>query len=297
MKRKEELAKYCSYKIGGPADYYVEPSNEKELLDAINFAEEQSLPLFFLGRGSNLLISDSGFPGVVINLSSLSELIIEETTVDVQCGMTLSGFVLRCAREGLGGLERLAGIPGTLGGGVMMNAGAYGTEICEKIRSVKWYDRVHRKVVESSVDELSFGYRWSSFKENKGIVLSTQFQLEATSAEDLLASIEETQAKRKKSQPLTYPSCGSVFKRPEGNYAGALIEASGLKGFTIGRAQVSEKHANFIINRGGATAEDVLALISHCRKTVFAESKILLEPEVIMVGTFSQPVWSPENEC
>lgn len=291
------LAPFTSYKIGGPAKYYCEPNSVEELSNAYRFAAAQSLKTFVLGKGSNLLVSDKGFDGLVINMSKLKAMKIEGNRVTAEAGIKFSLMIMKAVAAGLAGIEKLAGIPGTLGGAVIMNAGAYGPTISEVIDSVTWIDTESGRLLTSRKDELEFGYRWSSLKGKPAVVVSAEMLFESGDAKALQAEVTAIQEKRKKSQPLTFPSCGSVFKRPEGNYAGALIESSCLKGVAIGGAEVSEKHANFIINKGGATAENVRTLISKCRERVYYDShtKYLLEPEVIFVGEFEQELWSPKD--
>lgn len=293
------LAPFTSYKIGGKARYYCEPTSIEAVQKALDFSREKELDLFILGRGSNILISDMGFDGLVINLTQLKKMSYTGATLVAEAGVKFSRMIMELVKQGLGGIEKLAGIPGTLGGAIIMNAGAYGTTISEVVKSVTWIDRESGEIRTSTGDELAFGYRTSWLKENKGIVLSVEMSFQEQEPAKLVAEVEAIQEKRKQSQPLNFPSCGSVFKRPPGNYAGALIEASCLKGKTIGGAQISTKHANFIINLGGAVAKDVRALISHCRKNVYYDShtKYLLEPEVIFVGNFEEPLWSPDEKC
>ncbi len=285
------LASHTSYKVGGPADYYCKPTSEEEVVEVYAFVKEKSLPLFILGRGSNLLVSDKGYRGVVLDTTALNKTTIDDTTLTVMAGASLTKTVVQAVRHNLAGMEELAGIPGTVGGGVMMNAGAYGQTISDRLVSIRWLPEGSDRVIESSKEELEFGYRYSSFKKSGGLIISATFELEKALTEDLLETIETIQAKRSKSQPLTYPSCGSVFKRPPNNYAGALIEKADLKGTNIGGAEVSEKHANFIINRGGATAKDIRSLINLCRERVYEVSGILLESEVIPLGEFEDSLW------
>lgn len=290
-----QLAPFTSYKIGGPARYYCEPQSVDEVKESYQFAREHSLEVFILGKGSNILVADEGFDGLVINLSNLNAMEFRGNLVYAEAGIKFSRMIMAIVKEGLAGIEKLAGIPGTLGGAVIMNAGAYGPTISEVIKTVTWLDPHSGKVTTSDSSEMEFGYRWSSFKERGAVVLSAEMEFTTTSADVLIAEVEAIQQKRKGSQPLNFPSCGSVFKRPTNNYAGALIESSCLKGHSCGGAKISKKHANFIINTGNATAEDVRALISKCREHVYIDShcKYLLEPEVIFVGNFKKDLWSP----
>ncbi len=284
------LASKTSYKVGGLASYYCKPTSEAEILEALTFQKEQKLALFILGKGSNILVSDSGFDGMVLDLSGFVGIDICKNQMTTLAGTQLTKAVMSVVDAGLQGMEDLAGIPGTVGGGVLMNAGAYSQTISDTLTAVRWLDLDTLSIYESGKEELSFGYRFSSFKEKNSLIISATFMLNRGDKRALKEQVTTIQEKRRSRQPLNYPSCGSVFKRPEGNYAGALIEASNLKGYAIGGAEVSEKHANFIINRGGATANDILSLIRYCRKSVFAKSGILLEPEVILVGSFKESI-------
>lgn len=290
-----ELKKYCSYNVGGNARYYVEPTTIDETVEAVNHFRNLNVPIFFLGKGSNLLISDKGFDGCVINLSQLKTVTLENGSLYSEAGVQLTKMVMFAVSEGWAGMEDLAGIPGSLGGGVVMNAGAYSQTISDTLESVTWLDRDTGDVVTSSKDELFFSYRTSTFRNSNKVVLAARFKLIEGDAEKLRETVMAIQEKRRAMQPLNFPSCGSVFKRPPGNYAGALIEAAGLKGMRVGGAQVSEKHANFIINTGGAAAEDIRQCISEVRKAVHGHSGILLEPEVIFVGEFDYKLYSAEE--
>ncbi len=287
-----ELKPFCSYNVGGPARYYAEPTSAKDVAELVTHFHSINAKLFFLGKGSNILVSDKGFDGAVINLSSMKTISIEGTKLTVEAGAQLTRTVMKVVQEGLAGMQDLAGIPGTVGGGVLMNAGAYGQTISDTITSVTWLDCTTHEIKTSAKEELMFGYRTSSFRNKKRVILSAQFDLTEGNAETLREQVLVTQDKRRSMQPLNYPSCGSVFKRPEGNYAGALIEAAGLKGMREGGAQVSEKHANFIINSGGATAEDIRKCISEVRSAVHDHSGILLTPEVIFVGEFDTDMFT-----
>ncbi len=227
----------------------------------------------------------------MINLNSID---ISDTLLRVGAGALLSKTVMKTVTSGLSGMEDLAGIPGSIGGGVLMNAGAYGQTISDQLNSVTWYDIDRNQMHWTLKDELSFGYRTSSFKQKNAVILEASFKLIPGDATQLREKVLATQDKRRTSQPLNYPSCGSVFKRPEGNYAGALIEAAGLKGYRVGDAEVSVKHANFILNRGSATAEEIHSCISDVRRKVYENSGILLEPEVIFVGEFQTEMFAIE---
>jgi UDP-N-acetylmuramate dehydrogenase len=248
--------------------------------------------LLVIGKGSNLLISDMGWPGVVVNLSeNFNKSEWNDNRVTVESGMMLNKLVNQVIELGYCGMEDLSGIPGTIGGGVIMNAGAFSMTLQDTIEVVTYYDLEEQKICSRNKKELDFGYRTSFLKSKPSIVLTATFYFEKKCDRDMLiAKRTEIQAKRRDKQPLDFPNCGSVFKRPSGNYAGTLIESCGLKGQRIGDAEVSEKHANFIINKGAATAEDVRSLIGMIQKTVFDTTGVLLEPEVLFAGEFKSSI-------
>lgn len=293
IKENVSLADKTSYHIGGATRWYAVPTSEKDLLTLFRFQKEQNIPCFILGKGSNLLVSDHGFYGLVIDMRLFNTISINTCMVSVQAGASLSQWVIHCIKAGLAGNEDLAGIPGSVGGGLAMNAGAYRQTISDNLRSVRWFDRDSQQIFETEKKDLHFAYRSSFFQKNNAIILSACFDYIPGDPSTLIEHIRSIQKKRNASQPLHLPSCGSVFKRPEGHYAGALIEAAGLKGLQCGGAQISETHANFIVNTGAARAHDVYSLISHARQKVFEQNGILLEAEVIFVGDFDFPLWLP----
>lgn len=277
------LDKYTTLRVGGPADYFAEPSSEEELSALLNAAKEAGIPVLLMGNGSNLLVRDGGFRGLVIRLSkAFSRIEPWEHGLKAQAGALLSVLACEAANASLTGLEFAQGIPGTVGGGVYMNAGAYGGELGQRIESVTVLD--HDEVKRIPGSEMGFGYRHSRAMDEKWMVLGARFRLEKGDKEQIDAAMRDFAARRKEKQPLNYPSAGSFFKRPEGHFAGALIEKAGLKGKQVGGARVSEKHAGFLINAGGATASDFLALMKLVQDTVREESGVLLEPEVRIVG-------------
>lgn len=284
-----------SYHIGGNAAFYAEPSTENEIIEVLSWASQNSLPVFILGKGTNLLISDNGWPGLVINISQLYHGIVWENNRAVaQSGAMLNTLVNQAIQHSLAGAEELIGIPGTVGGGVIMNAGAFSMCIAEIVEQVTFYDFQSGAVQSFNRDEMCFGYRTSSLQNKPVVILSVVFRFEkAGSLEDLAAVKNTILKKRKEKQPLDFPNCGSVFKRPPENFAGTLIEKCGFKGYRIGGAEVSEKHANFIINRENGTARDVRKLIVSIQKRVFGQTGILLEPEVLFVGEFDEPLYEP----
>lgn len=282
----EPMRAHTTFRIGGPADYFVTPENAECLGKLIRFLETEKLPYFILGNGSNLLVSDDGYRGAVIcTVAGFQELRVGESTVTAGAGQLLSKIASAADSGNLTGMEFASGIPGTLGGALIMNAGAYGGEMKDIVREVTVMTS-EGEIRRFSGDEMKFGYRTSAAKENGWIVLGATMELESGEREKIEARMNELREARTSKQPLNFPSAGSTFKRPEGHFAGKLIMDSGLAGFSVGDAQVSEKHCGFVINRGHATAEDVYILIRRIREIVYARSGVLLEPEVKFLGEF-----------
>lgn len=281
----EPLAHYTSMRVGGPVDYFVEPADKEDLVAIVNYFRENDFPYVMIGRGSNILVSDDGFRGAAISLEScLSDVRIEnEIDVVAEAGAGLSKLVDFCIQHSLEGLEWAAGIPGTVGGAVMMNAGAHGGEISGSLMEVELMRG--ENIIRVPRSEIAFGYRTSGLEEC--IVLSAQFQLKRGDQEKLILRRRDIIQQRNATQPVNMPNSGSMFKNPHGNHAAKLIEKALLKGKRIGGAQISEKHANFILNLGSATASDVLTLIDLTRRTVHQHLGILLELEIKLIG-FSQ---------
>ncbi|MGM0443159.1 MAG: UDP-N-acetylmuramate dehydrogenase [Fibrobacterota bacterium] len=291
------LGPHTSYRVGGPARYWAAPRCARDAGEVLAFTRERNLPLFILGRGSNVLISDTGFPGMVLSTENMTQVSCTEGVISVGAGLLLNDLVKNAVSAGLAGLENLSGIPGSVGGGIVMNAGAFGAAISDTLSRVEWLDLKTGRIEHSCVDELRFSYRSSTFKKISALVTAADFNPVPGNQADLRATMQDIAGRRRKKQPLQYPSCGSVFKRPPGSYAGMLIEQAGLKGVGFGGAEVSQKHANFIINKSRrARAEDIRRVISLCRREVYTRSGILLSPEVIFIGTFSYPLWSPPDE-
>jgi len=278
------MKRYTTFKIGGICDVMVFPKNREDLAKTIEYCESRGLPWMILGRGSNLLVLDQGLDELVINLQDgFKEVSFDENgIVRAQAGVRLAHLVKQCQDEGLSGLEFCAGIPGTVGGAIKMNAGAQGSEIGEWLKSVEFYrypeGNYHRKR-----DELKFEYRQVSLKKDE-IVLGGEFALKQEDPRRIRAVILEYLKKRRQTQTVSYPSAGSIFKNPPGDYAGRIIEELGLKGYRIGDAQVSDIHANFIVNRGRAKARDVLELIKLIQQKARREKGIELELEIEVVG-------------
>lgn len=277
----ERLANHTSFRIGGPAEVIAFPKSAGELSEILKKSALLDCKTYILGAGTNVLIPDSGLDGLVICLKDcLSGMeLLENNRIRVYAGVTMSRAAVFAATLGLGGMEFAHGIPGTVGGGVYMNAGAYGGTIDQICESVQVMTR-DGEILEISAQDMDFSYRHSRLEDESGIVISAVFALEAKPEEQVRALMQELMAKRKASQPLDLPSAGSAFKRPVGGYAAALIDQAGLKGFRIGGAAVSEKHAGFVVNLGGATAADVLELLQQVADRVYVDSGIRLEPEV-----------------
>ncbi len=277
----EPLRDYTSFRIGGPADYYFEPADKEDTVEIISYLQQQKFPFMILGRGTNMLISDEGIRAAVLNLESgLGELRLEEDRVIADAGVSIARFVDFCVQRGFKGVEMLAGIPGTVGGAIMMNAGAYGGEISDYLVNV--HALRNGTLVSLNKDECGFTYRKSGFEGTT--ILGASFRLPHGEKSEIARIRKELLLKRNRSQPLNFPNSGSIFKNPPGNFAATLIEKAGLKGSKKGNAQISEKHANFIINLGGAKAQDVLELIDLARSIVHDQFGINLELEVKLMG-------------
>ncbi len=288
VKLNEPMKRHTTFKIGGPADYFVTPRSIEEIRAAIECIREEGVPYCIIGNGSNLLVSDEGYKGAVIQLfDKFSELQIDEDSgkVKVMSGCLLSRLGMQAASAGLSGLEFATGIPGTGGGAIVMNAGAYGGEIKDCICSATFLN-CQGEIFTLPKSELDLSYRSSIAMKKDYVVLAAEFQLMQDDRENIMTKIKELSEARRSKQPLEYPSAGSTFKRPEGNFAAKLIEEAGMKGFSVGGAQVSNKHAGFVINTGDATAKDVMELIGRVRECVFKNSGVLLEMEIRKLGNF-----------
>ena len=284
VKRDEPMKKHTTFRIGGPADIFVTPEDESQFLAAVRLCRQEGMPYYILGNGSNLLVSDSGYRGAVIETEkALSRLEADGETLKAGAGILLSVLAKEALRLSLTGLESASGIPGTLGGGVVMNAGAYGFELKDVLESVRLLDR-EGNVRTVPAGELKLGYRYSTIPETGSIVLEAALRLKKGDPEAIRARMEELAAQRKSKQPLEYPSAGSTFKRPEGYFAGKLIDDAGLRGFQVGGAQVSEKHCGFVINRGDATAEDVMELCRQVQEKVFQKFGVRMDMEIRKLG-------------
>ncbi len=278
------MQEYTTLKIGGKADILVEPRTTDELVDLIKKAKEENVQVTFIGNGSNLLVLDGGIRGVVIKFGvNFSKTTIEDNIITAQSGILMSKLASIAADNSLAGFEFASGIPGTLGGGIVMNAGAYKGELKDVVIQVTALLK-DGTVKVFNQDELDFSYRYSVFTDSDMLVLEAKIKLSKGNQEEIKARIKELSQKRRTTQPLEYPSAGSAFKRPQNGYAAAMIDESGLKGYTVGGAQVSEKHAGFVINKDNASAKDVVCLLKDVQKKVFEKFDTMLEPEIIIVG-------------
>lgn len=285
--RNEPMKKHTTFRIGGPADVMVKPATITEIEQVLQCCEEQAVPYYVVGNGSNLLVGDEGIRGVVLQLGNdFSEVeVCEDDTIWVQAGCRLSKVANLAAEHALTGMEFAAGIPGTIGGAVMMNAGAYGGEMKDIIECVTLLTP-DREVLILPQDQMEFGYRESIVSKENYIVLEAKLRLQKGEPEAIEAKMKEYSEARRSKQPLEYPSAGSTFKRPEGYYAGKLIMDAGLAGYRVGDAQVSEKHCGFVINCGQATAKDVTAVMNDVIHRVAEAYQVELEPEVRKIGEF-----------
>ena len=283
FRENEPLAAHCTFKIGGPAQLFVQPQTEQQLCSVAALCKEQAVRYYLLGNGSNILFADEGFAGVVLDVSALgSDIAVEGNMLTAGAGVRLTALCRAALEHSLSGLEFAYGIPGTVGGAVYMNAGAYGGEMKDVLTVVR-YLTAEGKVVQASAAELDLSYRHSIFEENGGCILSAQFALQPGNAADIRAKMDELMAKRVDKQPLDKPSAGSTFKRPAGAFAAALIDQCGLRGFRHGGAAVSDKHCGFVVNLGGATCADVLALCDEVRAIVKEKTGYELEKEIRIV--------------
>ncbi len=279
----EPMSKHTTFKIGGPADIYVEPSIV-QVVPLIKLLKKQAIPFMVIGNGSNLLVSDDGIEGVVISFAKpAADIQIDGTSITAEAGAMLSSVANQAAAAGLTGLEFASGIPGSIGGAVYMNAGAYGGEIKDVLTSVTILTPEF-DLVELTPEDLDLSYRHSSLMEKGGIVLSAKLELQLGDSQAIKAQIEDIRQQRINKQPLNFPSAGSTFKRPEGYFAGKLIDDAGLRGYTVGGAQVSNKHCGFVVNTGDATCADVLKLMSDVDDIVFDKFGVHLAPEVRIIG-------------
>lgn len=283
--QQEPMKKHTTFRVGGPADLYVCPKRQ-ELPEILKLVKKHDLPVTIIGNGSNLLVGDKGIRGLVIEVGAqMRTLEVEGTILRVQAGALLSQVAAKAAAAGLGGMEFAAGIPGSIGGAVTMNAGAYGGEMKDILQQVTVFTPACEEKVLSRED-LQLSYRHSCIPENGFLVLEAELSLTPAPEQEIRAKMAELREKRIEKQPLEFPSAGSTFKRPEGYFAGKLIMDAGLRGYTVGDAQVSEKHCGFVINRGNATAAEIVQLMKDVQECVKKQFGVTLEPEVKMIGEF-----------
>ena len=282
-KTDEPMRNHTSFKIGGNADLFISVTNEQQLSGIIKITKSLNIPYFILGKGSNILVSDKGVEGVVISLLKMDEISVEGDNIVAFAGASLAAVCLTAAKNSLSGLEFAYGIPASVGGALFMNAGAYGGEISQAVSKAYYVDG-NGEIGEISVEDMLLGYRTSIFKKGDMIITRVVFSLKSGDYRDINSSMNDYLNRRREKQPLEFPSAGSTFKRPQGYFAGQLIEQNGLKGYRVGGAAVSEKHAGFIINYDNATCDDVKKLIGYVSDTVYKNDKVRLEPEVIFVG-------------
>ncbi|CEN85760.1 UDP-N-acetylenolpyruvoylglucosamine reductase [[Clostridium] sordellii] len=280
----EPMKNHISFKVGGPADFLLKPKTEDEIKRLIEFFKNENIPYIVIGNGSNLLVKDGGIRGVVIKIAdNFNKFEIEDTKVVAQSGALLSFMGKAILNKSLTGFEFAAGIPGTLGGAIAMNAGAYGGEMKDIVKSVRLMDS-KGNIIELSNKEMEFEYRRSLISKSDYIVLSAIMELKEGNFDEIKGYMKELTKSRVTKQPLNLPSAGSTFKRPEGHFAAKLIEDSGLKGLTLGGARVSEKHSGFVVNIGDAKAKDIIELINVVKSTVYSKFGVMLEEEVKILG-------------
>ena len=282
--KDEPMKMHTTFRIGGPADYFIQPSKIEEIRRIVAVCRECSTPYYIMGNGSNLLVGDKGFRGVIVQVfKQMSDVYADGERVYAQAGALLSKTAAVACEASLTGMEFASGIPGTLGGALRMNAGAYGGEIKDVLLDAQVLTQ-DGEFLTLTAEELELSYRHSCIFEKNYVVVSARFAFEKGDADQIRGRMDELAKARREKQPLEFPSAGSTFKRPEGYFAGKLIQDAGLKGYTVGGAQVSEKHSGFVINRGGATAEEVVFLIKQVQKKVMKQFNVMMQPEVRFIG-------------
>ncbi len=283
VKCDEPMSRHTSFKIGGNADLFIIPHETKALIETVNIIKKTGIRMYFIGNATNVLFDDAGFNGVVVSLSGLCNIHVDENRITAEAGVSLN-YVCKTARDNeLSGMEFAYGIPGSVGGAVFMNAGAYGGEMAQVVANSTYLSLDDMKIHTISSSEHEYGYRDSIYRHNNYLILSATFELKNGVVSEINAAMNDYMSRRIEKQPLEFPSAGSVFKRYPGRYTGQMIEECGLKGYSIGGAQVSEKHAGFIINKGGATSEDVLKLVDYIKNVVYDKFECRIECEIIYV--------------
>ncbi|SFU85013.1 UDP-N-acetylmuramate dehydrogenase [Butyrivibrio sp. M55] len=284
----ENMSRHTTFRTGGPASLFISPKDTEQLLKVVEQLRKSDEEYFILGNGSNLLVSDEGYDGAVVSLKNFTDVSAEsDTSIRAEAGALNSAIASFARDRELTGFEFAAGIPGTIGGAMVMNAGAYDGEMKQVVKEVKAISP-EGELVTLSGDDMEFGYRTSFIKGKKYIVLSVLIELAEGQKEAIIEKMSDLAQRRRDKQPLEYPSAGSTFKRPEGNFAGKLIQDAGLRGYTVGGACVSEKHCGFVINKDSATSADIYRVIDDVRKKVYESYGVMLEPEVIMLGKFER---------
>ena len=283
VKINEKLSQYVNFKVGGPADILVTPRNKEQIIRTVNICKENNIPFYVIGNGSNLLVKDGGFIGVVMSLTKVNNITVDGERIEAECGAMLKQVSDKAVENSLTGFEFACGIPGTVGGAVFMNAGAYNGEMSQVIESADVINE-NGEIITLNNEELDLGYRSSIVMKKGYVVLSAVFKLEKGTVKSIKDLVADLTNKRESKQPLEYPSAGSTFKRPEGYFAGKLIQDAGLKGYSIGGAAISEKHSGFVINKGGASAKDILDLIHHIQDEVKKQFGVELHTEVRIIG-------------
>ncbi len=286
IRNDEDMSKHSSFKAGGTAKYFAAPKNEEEVLNCLSYAEEKNLDYYVIGNGSNILVSDKGYDGLIIKFGEqLSKITVDNNIITAYAGALMKDINSAALKNHLSGFEGLSGIPGSIGGAVAMNAGAYDYETKNLVKDVRLINN-KGKIETLCVDELKMGYRRSIFTENKNIALKIRLELNKADINTIKERVDDFTLRREKSQPLEYASAGSTFKRPEGYFVGKLVEDSGLKGISVGDAAVSTKHGGFVINKGNATATQIYELICLIISRIYAKYQVKLQPEVKLIGDF-----------
>ena len=283
---KEPMSRHTTFRAGGPADFFVTPEKEGQVRKTLSLLKEAQVPRYIMGNGSNLLVGDRGYRGVILQIcKKMNRIRIQDTVIQAQAGALLSKVAAEAQAKGLTGFEFASGIPGSLGGAAMMNAGAYGGEMKQVLIQAQILN-ASGEIEDVLAEEMELGYRSSVFSRNGGVILSASIQLEPGDPPAIQSRMEELKFLRTSKQPLEYPSAGSTFKRPEGYFAGKLIQDAGLRGFQVGGAQVSEKHCGFVINKDQASAMDIRSLMEQVSEKVYTRFGVRLEPEVKLIGEF-----------
>ena len=283
---KEPMSRHTTFRAGGPADFFVTPEKEGQVRKTLSLLKEAQVPRYIMGNGSNLLVGDRGYRGVILQIcKKMNRIRIQDTVIQAQAGALLSKIAAEAQAKRLTGFEFASGIPGSLGGAAMMNAGAYGGEMKQVLIQAQILN-ASGEIEDVLAEEMELGYRSSVFSRNGGVILSASIQLEPGDPPAIQSRMEELKFLRTSKQPLEYPSAGSTFKRPEGYFAGKLIQDAGLRGFQVGGAQVSEKHCGFVINKDQASAMDIRSLMEQVSEKVYTRFGVRLEPEVKLIGEF-----------